>query len=73
MKFHSDYPVSYAENENYKSICKDMILQILNIPEYTDKNKFMSWPRVQALTKSNVLIDSDFKVHKNVTDFLKFV
>jgi hypothetical protein len=73
MKFHADYPVSYGENTEYKSICKHMILEILNIPEYADKNKFMSWPRVHALTKSGVLIDSNFKIYRNSEDFLKFV
>jgi len=73
MKFHSDYPESHAENENYKSICKDMILEILDIPEYANKNKFMSWPRVQALTKSGALIDNNLTIHKDPLDFLKFV
>lgn len=73
MKFHADYPASYAENENYKLICKDMILKILNIPEYAGKNKFMSWPRVHSLTRSCVLIDSNFKLYHNATDLLKFV
>jgi hypothetical protein len=50
-----------------------MILDILNIPEYADKSKCMSWPRVHALTKSGYLIDDDYKIYYNLDDFLNFV
>jgi hypothetical protein len=48
MHFHKDNPDRFCENHFYKKASKDMILEILNIPEYADKNKFMSWPRVHS-------------------------
>jgi len=73
MHFHKDNPDQFCENHFYKKTCKDMILEILNIPEYADKNKFMSWPRVHSLMPSGVLIDTNLTIHKDPLDFLKFV
>jgi hypothetical protein len=73
MHFHKDNPDQYCENHLYKKTCKDMILEILNIPEYADKNKFMSWPRVHTLMPTGILIDNELTIYKNPLDFLKFV
>jgi hypothetical protein len=73
MQFHKDNPDRYCENHLYKKICKDMILDILDIPEYAEKNKFMSWPRVHSLIPSGVLIDDSLTIHRSPLDFLKFV
>jgi hypothetical protein len=73
MHFHKNFPDQFCENHLYKKASKDMILEILNIPEYADKNKFMSWPRVHSLIPSGVLIDTNLTIHTDPLDFLKFV
>jgi hypothetical protein len=73
MHFHKDNPDRFCENQFYKKTCKDMILEILNIPEYADKNKFMSWSRVHSIIPTGILIDSNLTVHNNPLDFLNFV
>ena len=72
MHFHKNNPDRFCENHLYKKTCKDMILEVLDIPEYAEKNKFMSWPRVHSLIPSGVLIDDNLTIHHNPLDFLKF-
>jgi len=60
-------------DHNYKTVCKDIILGALDIPEYASKQKQESWPRVHALTKTGCMIDSDLKIYKDPIDFLKFL
>jgi hypothetical protein len=73
LNFHYDNPTQFAESETYKQECKDMILSILDIPEYRTKNKFTSFPRVHSLRPTSCLIDTDLNKYDNVEDFLKFV
>lgn len=73
LKFHYDHPYEFAESTHYKKECKDMILGILDIPEYAAKNKFGSFPRVHSLRPIDCLIDSDLNKYSNITDFLRFI
>jgi len=73
LKFHKDNPDRFAEAKYYKQIGKDMILKILDIPEYADKTKFGSWPRVHSLMPTGLMIDSDLVIHKNTKDYIQFV
>jgi hypothetical protein len=72
MWFHKNNPNSQGENRFYKKACKDTILEILDIPEYAEKNKLMSWPRVQCLIRTGCFLDSDLTVYHNPLDLLKF-
>ena len=73
LNFHYAHPTEFAEAETYKQECKDMILGILNIPEYATKNKFTSFPRVHSLRPASYLIDTDLNKYNCDDDFLKFV
>jgi hypothetical protein len=72
MCFHKNNPNSQGENRFYKKACKDTILEILDIPEYAEKNKLMSWPRVQCLIRTGCFMDSDLTVYHDPLDLLKF-
>ena len=73
LNFHYKHPVEFAEPEGYKQECKNMILGILDIPEYATKNKFTSFPRVHSLRSASYLIDTDLHKYNNTEDFLKFI
>jgi len=72
MWFHKNHPDSLGEDCYYKKACKDVILEILDIPEYSQKNKLMSWPRVHHLVPSGICIDSELTVYRDSRDLLKF-
>jgi len=73
MHFHRNHPTEFAESTNYKQECKKFILKTLDVPEYAAKCKFTSWPRVHSLIPSGVIIDENFKIHRNADDFLNFI
>lgn len=73
LNFHYKNPDRFAESEYYKKDCKDMILDILDIPEYAAKNKFGSFPRVHSLRPIGCVIDTDLNKYTDVSDFLKFI
>lgn len=72
LNFHYQHPTEFAEPETYKQECKDMILSILDIPEYAGKNKFTSFPRVHSLRATSCLIDTDLNKYHTAEDFMKF-
>lgn len=72
LNFHYQHPTEFAEPATYKQECKDMIIDILDIPEYASKNKFTSFPRVHSLRPASWLIDTDLNKYDNVDDYLKF-
>lgn len=73
LKYHFDNPISFADPEKFKIDCKDMIIDILDIPEYRNKGKFNSFPRVHYMKPSWKLIDTALNVYKSNEDYLKFV
>jgi len=73
FKYHHDNPINYGEIKNYKVECKKVIHNILDIPEYAVKSKWLSWPRVHAKRKSAYIIDEDLVSYSNLDDFLKFI
>jgi hypothetical protein len=73
LKYHNDYPDCYAESKYYKHKCKQAILDILDIPEYADKNKFISFPRVHSMTSTGLYIDDQLEMGHRAEDFLKFI
>jgi hypothetical protein len=73
MNFHKDYPTNFAEKEHYKRACKDFILKTLDIPEYANKNKYLSWPRVHSLIPAAVIIDDSLTLYHNPESFLNFI
>lgn len=73
MHFHKNNPTRFCETHLYKQACKDMILEILDIPEYANKGKFLSWPRVHSLIPSGVMIDTNLTIHTDPMDFLQFI
>lgn len=73
LKYHYDCADSFANAENYKIDSKNMVIDILNIPEYKDKGKFLSFPRVHLMKPNWNLIDTDLKSYKENAKFLEFV
>ena len=73
FKYHHDNPSNYGEINNYKLECKNLIQRILDIPEYSAKSKWLSWPRVHAMRKSTYMIDENLVSYSTLNDFLKFV
>jgi hypothetical protein len=73
IHFHKNHPTEFAESQHYKKICKDYITKVLHIPEYSNKSKYLSWPRVQSLTSTAAIIDDSFVIHKNPSAFLEFL
>ena len=73
FKYHHDNPSNYGEINNYKLECKNLIQRILDIPEYSAKSKWLSWPRVHAMRKSAYMIDENLVSYSTLNDFLKFV
>ena len=73
LKYHVDFADSFSDQEKYKIQCKEMIVDILDIPEYKNKGKFNSFPRVHFMKPSWKLIDSDLNVYKDNADYLKFI
>jgi hypothetical protein len=73
LKYHYDNPKNYGEIENYKAECKKIIHNVLDIPEYAVKSKWISWPRVHAKRKAFYMIDENLVPYSNLDDFLKFV
>ena len=73
LKYHYDFADSFSDQEKYKIQCKDMIIDILDIPEYRNKGKFNSFPRVHYMKPSWKLIDTALNVYKSNEDYLKFV
>lgn len=58
---------------NYKYPTKDMILKILNIPEYASKEKYSSFSRVQSMIKSGIIIDDDLSMKYDISDFKDYI
>jgi hypothetical protein len=73
LRYHADNPESYGSSLEYKMECKKMSLDILDIPEYATKSKWISWPRVHSLRIAGHLIDDDYKIYYNLDDFLNFI
>lgn len=73
MKFHYDYADSFLDLNNYRADCKDLILDILDIPHYREKAKFQSFPRLQLLKSSTNLIDTELNIYNSDSDYMKFV
>ncbi len=73
LKYHYDNPESFSNPKDFKIHCKEMIVDILNIPEYRNKGKFNSFPRVHFMKPSWSLIDLDLNTYKNNESYLKFV
>lgn len=71
MKYHYDYDIS--QPPVFKIPCKELTIDILNIPEYKNKHKFLSFPKLHAVRPSALLIDTDLNLYRNNTDYLKFV
>lgn len=71
MSYHYNYDHSVAPI--FKKDCKAMILSILDIPEYKDKHKTLSFPKLHSLRPTAYLIDADLKLYRNTTDYLKFI
>jgi hypothetical protein len=60
-------------NTEYKKECKELVLKLIDIPEYTTKNKFPSLPRIWSKRPTGCFIDSNYVVHTDPTDFLDFI
>jgi hypothetical protein len=73
LNFHYQNPDKFAELENFKLACKQMIVDTLHIPEYMAKHKFTSFPRVHAMRPSACLIDSNLNIYHDTTKILDFV
>ena len=72
LKFHYDKPDSFCDTNIYKQECKDIIIDVLKIPEYASKGKFDSFPRIHSLKPSCNIIDTDLKLYRNYEDYLTF-
>jgi hypothetical protein len=57
----------------YKHNCKEMTIDILDIPEYKNKHKFLSFPKLHSIRPTAFLIDEDFYLYRNTSAYLKFV
>lgn len=73
LKYHDDYREEYANIDRFKFDSKKMILDVLDIPEYKNKGKFMSFPRVHSLRPGGNLVDTDLNIYKQDKDYLLFV
>ena len=57
---------------DYKSPPKDMIIKLLDLPEYANKTKSNSFPRLHSMIPYGLMIDDQLTVHRNIEDFLQF-
>lgn len=73
MKWHQDYPESFCDFDNQKKPCKDFIINVLNIPEYSDKIKHPSYPRLHTKRPLIAFIDEDHNVYRDWTQLTKFL
>ena len=71
MKYHYDYDISMPPA--YKPACKQLTIDTLNIPEYKNKHKFLSFPKLHAVRPTALLIDTDLNLYRSTEDYLKFV
>jgi len=56
-----------------KSPTKDMILDVLDVPEYIIKTKTLSFPRLHSMVPHGLMIDDKFKMYRNLENFLPFI
>lgn len=73
MKWHCDYPDSFCDHDNQKKVCRDYILNTLNIPEYEIKMKHASYPRLHTKRPVIAFIDEDYNVYRDWNKLLDFV
>lgn len=71
MNYHYRYDITLAPL--YKHECKELTIDILNIPEYKNKHKFLSFPKLHAVRPTAFLIDEDLYLYRNTSAYLKFV
>ncbi|MEY4335046.1 MAG: hypothetical protein RLZZ196_3796 [Bacteroidota bacterium] len=71
LKLHATDPTSF--NNEYKKDCKELVLSLIDIPEFKSKQKFPSLPRIWGKRPTGCFIDSDFVVHTDPADFLDFI
>lgn len=73
LKYHYDFPDSFTDIRNYKPHSKEMIIDILNLPEYASKGKMDSLPRIHHLRPGSKLIDTALNKSSADIDYLKYV
>lgn len=73
LKYHYDNPESFASIKDFKLECKQLSIDVLNIPEYSVKHKVGSFPIVHSMRRAGCLIDDNFEISHNPADFLKFI
>lgn len=71
MRYHYEFDPELIQQ--YRYVCKHMTIDILDIPEYVNKHKFRSFPKLHALRPTAYLIDTDLQLYRDTVDYLKFV
>lgn len=73
MKYYYNCDFERELPKEYRYACKQMTMDILNIPEYKDKRKFTSFPRLHSLRPTAYLIDTELNLYRNTSDYLNFI
>lgn len=72
MRYQYDYDPTSTQRP-YKQVCKDIIVNVLNIPEYKNKGKYLSFARLHSLKPTAKIIDTDLTMHYKNQDYLRFI
>ena len=73
FKLHYDFPTSFMGVDKFKPHIKEMVIDILDIPEYASKSKMLSFPRLHGLRPAYKLIDTDLNRSKKDEDYFRFI
>ncbi len=73
MIFHINYPNNFAEQKNYKKMCKDYIYKVLGMENYKNKYKFPSLGVLHTFRKSAYFIDEDMVLYRKLSDLADFI
>ena len=72
MRWHYEYPDSFCDLDNYKKPCRDFIIDVLNLPEYSDKIKHASFSRLHTKRPAIAFIDEDYNVYRDWSQLINF-
>lgn len=73
MVWHRDYPESFCDYDNQKKPCKDFIMSVLDIPEFSDKMKHKSYPRIHNKRRHAAFIDDQFNIYYDWNQLRDFI
>lgn len=73
MKYHYDFPDRYCEFEHYRKFPKEFILASIDIPEYSEKIKNPSYPRIHTKRLAALYIDDEYNMYRNIDDIRNFI